>query len=56
MLCTIFGNPKELVESQLPTYEDVIKCCLHERRCMGLQSGGNKEPPFSAIADVVAKK
>lgn len=42
--------------SQLPTYEDVIRCCLHEKRCIGSESGGSREPPFSAIANAVTKK
>lgn len=52
----IFGTLKDFVESQLPTYEDVIRYYLDVRRSMGLESGMKKEPTFTAIADVVAGK
>ena len=56
VLCPIFGSPKEFGELQLPTYEDVMRSCSEVRRCKGLQSGGNREPSFASIADVVAAR
>ena len=56
ILCPIFGTPENFTGFQLPTYEDVIRCCLSLRRSLGQESGGNREPPFSTIADSVAKK
>lgn len=41
--------------SQL-SYEDIILCCLNERHLIGSESGGNREPLFSVIADSVAAK
>lgn len=55
-ICPLFGNPKDLTDFQLPTYEEVMRCCSFERRKLGVDLGGNKEPPFSIIADNVAKK
>lgn len=31
--------------------EDIIRCCAHERWCIGNETGGNTEPCFSVIAD-----
>jgi len=44
--CPIFGSPKNFGESQLPTYEDVMRCCLEVRRCKGLDGGGEKRAIF----------
>jgi len=40
----------------LPTYEDVIRFCLEERRIIDVESGGNKESSFLNIAERVAEK
>lgn len=56
MQCPLFGDPKDLVESHLPSIEDVILCCQQERFKLGTDSEGNKEPLFSVIADNVSKK
>lgn len=55
MQCPIFGTPKDFSRT-LPTHEDVIKCCAHERWRIGCETGGNKEPCFSVIAENVALK
>ena len=55
-VCPLFGNPKDLGLTQLPTYEDVLRCCAHERRSLGIDSGGNREPSFSIIVEGVANK
>ena len=55
MECPIFGAPKDFVR-MLPTYEDVIRCCAHERWRIGSETDGNKEPCFSVIAESVALK
>jgi len=40
----------------LPIYEDVIRPCLEERRIIGVESSGNKEPSFSNIAERIVEK
>lgn len=50
--CPIFGLPKELGLTTLPTYEDVLLCCFNKKYELMLQS--KKTPCFSLIADHVA--
>lgn len=54
--CPFFGRPKDLYQTTLPSYKDVILCCLEERRLMGRNGKSNKEPRFSVIAETVAMK
>ena len=55
--CPLFGPPTDFSSQRvLPTYKDVIACCLHERWVIGSESGGNREPHFSAIVERVATK
>lgn len=51
--CPFFGHPKDR-GNNLPTHEDVLRCCAYQRRYLGQKSGGNKEPSFSDIAANVA--
>ena len=53
--CPIFGAPTDFAR-MLPTTEDVIKCCIHERWRLGSETTGNKEPAFSSIAEQVCVK
>jgi len=48
----IFGQPKVLSSSTLPSYEDVIRACQFER--ITLLEISRKEPIFSAICQLVA--
>ena len=50
--CVIFGQPKVLSSSTLPSYEDVIRACQFER--ITLLEISRKEPAFSAICQLVA--
>ena len=52
--CPLFGSPKDF-GNKLPTYAEVIRCCLWERRNLA-PTKGNKEPFFSDIARIVGKK
>ncbi|KAE8746239.1 hypothetical protein FOCC_FOCC007111 [Frankliniella occidentalis] len=55
--CPVFDTyPCDLNESRLPTYKDVLLCCLHERRRIGMLRGKNIEPLFSEISETVANK
>lgn len=53
--CPIFGSPKDLSQINLPTYEDMLRCCFFERLNLAPKTG-NKEPSFSTIAENVASK
>ena len=50
--CVIFGQPKVLSLSTLPSYEDVIRACQFER--ITLLEISRKEPAFSTICQLVA--
>uniref|UniRef100_A0A1B6HPQ6 Uncharacterized protein n=1 Tax=Homalodisca liturata TaxID=320908 RepID=A0A1B6HPQ6_9HEMI len=54
--CTIIGVPKELSGLSLPTYEDILLCCLDEKykRSLLFSPNNKKELGFLAIADCVA--
>lgn len=54
--CVLLGRPKDLCATLLPTYKDILLCCNFERLRLGKLSKSNKEPAFSTIAQVVAKK
>ena len=49
----IFGNSRDLSETILPTYLDVIKCFLHERQLIKLKT--NKDPSVSEISKPIAR-
>ena len=49
----IFGNSRDLSETILPTYLDVIKCFLHERQLIKLTT--NKDPSVSEISKPIAR-
>ena len=53
--CPIFGSPKDISQINLPTYEDMLRCCFFERLNLAPKTG-NKEPCFSIIAENVAAK
>ena len=50
--CEIFGQPKVLSSSTLPSYDDVIRACQFER--ITLLEISRKEPAFSTICELVA--
>lgn len=50
--CPLFGPPKDLPVSKLPTYEDVLRCCFHEHYNIALET--NKTVSFSQVANIVA--
>jgi hypothetical protein len=52
--CPLFGCPRELPVSKLPTYEDVLRSCFHEQYILALES--NKPVSFSQISNIVAPK
>ena len=53
--CRLFGLPKALCSSKLPTSRDVILSFNEQRRLIGKQSQkGNFDPPFAEIAVAVA--
>ena len=54
--CPSFGRPKDLNTAGLPTLQDVILCCLEERRLLGKALKSQQEVKFSVIAENVAKK
>ena len=54
--CPLFGRPKNLAVGVLPTFEDVIRCCLEVRQILGKQLKTDQEVPFSTIAENVANK
>ena len=49
----IFGNSRDLSETILPTYSDVMKCYLHERQLIKLTT--NKDPLVSEISEPIAR-
>ena len=49
----IFGNSRDLTETILPTYSDVIKCYLHERQLNKLTT--NKDPLVNKISEPIAR-
>lgn len=53
--CPLFGKPEELKKTQLPTYQDMLKCCFQERQNLAPLKG-SKEPNFKDIVENVAKK
>lgn len=52
--CVIFGNACELSDTVLPTYSDVMKHYLYERRI--LKRNSNKDPSVSDISNVISRK
>ena len=52
--CPLFGCPRELPVSKLPTYQDVLRSCFHEQYILALES--NKPVSFSQISNIVAPK
>ena len=50
----IFGNSRDLSETVLPTYLDVIKCYLPERQLIKILST-NKDPSVSEISEPIAR-
>lgn len=52
--CPIFGPPKDLPVSKLPTYEDVLRCCFNEHYNITLKT--NKTFSFSEVVSIVAPK
>lgn len=52
--CPLFGCPRELPVSKLPTYQDVLRSCFHEQYLLALES--NKPVCFSQISNIVAPK
>lgn len=54
--CPFFGSPKELSRTSLPTYEDMLLCCLEEKynRALILNPNNKKDLGFSAVAELVA--
>lgn len=53
-VCPIFGQPKEISVHVLPTYQDVFRAILEERRRRGLQN--NVDPNFKVIMEIVSSK
>ena len=52
--CQIFGTPTLFCDTVLPTYEDVIKCYLHERHQLKMEC--NKDPSATEIAKSLSEK
>lgn len=52
--CPIFGEPQELSDRVLPTYQDIFKALLEERKKLIFQV--NKEPSFKIIMESVILK
>ena len=52
--CPLFGLPKELSGTNLPTFEDVLLCCFEESNKLSISSDSKKKIAFSTIADCVA--
>lgn len=53
--CPIFGHPRELLQTNLPTYEDVLRCCFEERFQLAIKLN-NTKVSFSIVKNSVAKK
>lgn len=53
--CPIFGNPRDLLPSKLPTFEDVIYCCFDEQLNLAI-AANNKSVPFSKVSGIVSEK
>ncbi|GBN13582.1 hypothetical protein AVEN_120595-1 [Araneus ventricosus] len=53
--CPIFGRPEDISQINLPTYEDMLRCCFFQRLNL-VPKTRNKEPSFSRIAENVATK
>lgn len=49
--CPLFGCPRELPVSKLPTYQDVLRSCFHEQYLLALES--NKPVCFSQISSSI---
>lgn len=54
--CPIFGTIQDLKDNVLPTYQEVMKCYEWSRIQIKIQSGSNKEPSFSEIAQIVTQR
>lgn len=48
--CPIFGSAKDISAEvyKLPTYEDVMRCCIDVR--LALKGSGSKQPPAAIVA------
>lgn len=53
--CPIFGTPKDLPINKLPTGEEIIRSCSHERYNLAMQIN-NKKVSFKQVASTVTKK
>lgn len=56
--CPIFGYPKELPVSKLPSYEDVLKCFFLEHYNLAVETNNKllNNNSFSQISNIVAPK
>ena len=50
--CDVFGQPRSLPTSSLPSYQDVMRACQFER--FTLLQISSKEPAFSDICELIA--
>lgn len=53
--CPIFGQPKDLPQTNLPTYEDVLRCCFEERFKLATKLN-NSKVSFSVVKKSVSEK
>ncbi|GBM01864.1 hypothetical protein AVEN_218982-1 [Araneus ventricosus] len=53
--CPIFGSLEDISQINLPTYENMLRCCFFETLNLAPKTG-NKEPSLSRIAENVATK
>lgn len=54
--CPLFGNPKELPLSKLPTYEDVLKCFFYEHYNLVLKTNNIRLVSLSEVSNIVAQQ
>lgn len=54
-MCPLFGSPRALTGTQLPTYEDMMRYCGFKRQNLA-PFQGSKEHEFSKIASIVAQR
>lgn len=54
--CPLFGTSKDILPSasQLPTYEDLMKCYLYVR--LEIKGDGSKQPQSAIVANIVASR
>lgn len=53
--CPIFGHPRDLLQTNLPTYEDILRCCFEERFQLAIKLN-NTKVSFSVVKNSVANK